>query len=300
MDLQSYKYFSYLCPIFHANWTRSSMDRIKDSGSFDWGSTPHGFTKTYANDLTIKSLAFLKNYLRNMNEIDNLPNGSEVKGNGEGLTINWVQLFIGAAICYFWFYENWISMLALAIVVIIHELGHVIAGKSFGCRIKEMQVFLLCFVSYQPKQIAGGGWWRDITWSLGSLPLGGFTVFDTNLNNKPAWQRLLISAGGVLLNFATFLTLYLALPFLPIGWEDAIWPVMSLSLILGVLNILPVYPLDGGSIIFACYEMATGKKPSQQFVNICGSIGFILIILFFWIFPEWIHGLLGRVFGALF
>ena len=25
-------------------WTRSSMDRIKDSGSFDWGSTPHGFT----------------------------------------------------------------------------------------------------------------------------------------------------------------------------------------------------------------------------------------------------------------
>ena len=27
-----------------AIWTRSSMDRIKDSGSFDWGSTPHGFT----------------------------------------------------------------------------------------------------------------------------------------------------------------------------------------------------------------------------------------------------------------
>ena len=29
-------------------WTRSSMDRIKDSGSFDWGSTPHGFTLTVA------------------------------------------------------------------------------------------------------------------------------------------------------------------------------------------------------------------------------------------------------------
>lgn len=237
-----------------------------------------------------------------MNEIENLPKGNEMQDNGEeGLTFNWVQLFIGAAICYFWFYESWTSMLALAIVVIIHELGHVIAGKSFGCVIKEMQVFLLCFVSYKPKQITGGSGWRDITWSLGSLPLGGFTVFDSRLlNAKPAWQRLVISAGGVLLNFATFLIFYLALPFLPIGWEDAIWPVMSLSLILGVLNILPVYPLDGGAIILACYEMLTGRRPSQQFVNICGSIGFILIILFFWIFPEWIHGLLGRVFGALF
>ena len=30
--------------VAYAIWTRSSMDRIKDSGSFDWGSTPHGFT----------------------------------------------------------------------------------------------------------------------------------------------------------------------------------------------------------------------------------------------------------------
>ena len=110
--------------------------------------------------------------------LDNHPGVELGQDNDHGLTINWVQLFIGAAICYFWFYQSWTSMLALAIVVIIHELGHVIAGKSYGCDIQEMQVFLLCFVSYKPRKVAGGGWWRAITWSLGSLPLGGFTVFD--------------------------------------------------------------------------------------------------------------------------
>ena len=35
------------------------MDRIKDSGSFDWGSTPHGFTTKNANRLLTIRLAFL-------------------------------------------------------------------------------------------------------------------------------------------------------------------------------------------------------------------------------------------------
>ena len=226
--------------------------------------------------------------------------GPEEEEQREGFTFHWVQLLIGAAICYYWFYESWTFMLTLAVVVIIHELGHVIVGKSFGCVIKEMQVFLLCFVSYKPKQVPGGSSWRDITWSLGTLPLGGFTMFDDHIGDKPAWQRLLISSGGVLLNFATFLLLYSMLPYMPSGWEDMCWPIMILSLMLAVLNILPVYPLDGGAIIFAFYEMVTGKKPSEKFVTICGMVGFIIIILFFWVFPKWIYGILGRVLSVFF
>ena len=73
-----------------------------------------------------------------------------------------------------------------------------------------------------------------------------------------------------------------------------------LSLFIAVLNILPVYPLDGGAIVFALYEIVTGKKPSQGFTNACAWIGFIFIILFFWIFPEWLDGLLENVFGMFF
>ena len=55
------KYNVILPPHFYKNAsvrTRSSMDRIKDSGSFDWGSTPHGFTRINANNLIVRLLAF--------------------------------------------------------------------------------------------------------------------------------------------------------------------------------------------------------------------------------------------------
>ena len=162
------------------------------------------------------------------NDIQNLPDELQDCHGDSGFTFHWLQLLIGAGICYYWFYQSWTSMLALALVVIIHELGHVVAGRIFGCRIDEMQVFLLCFASYKPKP-KRGSWWRNITWSLGTLPLGGFTVFKSRpdddqpdnpahvaaspyITDKPAWQRLLISAGGVLFNFVTFLIIYLVEP----------------------------------------------------------------------------------------
>ena len=81
---------------------------------------------------------------------------------------------------------------------------------------------------------------------------------------------------------------------------DLLWPLISLSLFLAVLNILPIYPLDGGAIVFALYEIITGKKPSPKFTQACGWIGFIFIVLFFWVFPEWLDGILGSVFRTFF
>ena len=280
------------------------------------------------------------------NEVKNLPEETQVAQKPYGFTFHWVQLIIGSVICYLLFYQSWQSILFLAIAVIIHELGHVIIGKAFGCYIQEIQTFLLCFVSYKPKQVEGGSSWRNITWSLGTLPLGGFTMFKTRLkkedaeetddetaeypvvvedddevddfaneervldkeqaaaspyiDDKRAWQRLLISSGGVLFNFVTFLILYFTLPVLSIEMRHTLWPLTAMSLILAVLNILPVYPLDGGAIIFAFYEMITGKKPSTEFVKVCGMIGLIFIILFFWIFPDWINGIITSVFGMFY
>ncbi len=253
------------------------------------------------------------------------------KESQEGLTFNWFNLFLGVAICFFLSQEggflsnNWTIYIYLAIAVILHELGHVIFGKTFGCHIKEMQVFFLEFVSYKAKQDFAGSSWRNIKWSLGTIPLGGVTVFESRnsrgvetsdefgtrnpdrmmasspyIEDKPAWQRMLVSAGGVLFNLATFLIIYFALPYLSEEYYRMLSPLMSLSLILAVLNILPIYPLDGGAIVFALYEIIAGKKPSAGFTRICGWIGFIFIVLFFWVFPEWLSGILDSVFKVLF
>lgn len=231
---------------------------------------------------------------------------NEDKGPKKGFSFNWIAFALGVAFWYWWCEGNvdWIFYIYLAIVVLIHELGHVIIGTSFGCCIKVMQVFFIPFLTYRPKKVPKGGWWRNIVWSLGILPLGGITVFSTqgdgNIGDKPAWQRLLISAAGVLFNFATFLILYITMQFMSSGSYELLMPLASVSLILGLLNILPIYPLDGGAIVFALFEIITGKKPSPKFTMLCGKIGFIFIIIFFWFFPEWLNRILDIVFGAFF
>ena len=198
-----------------------------------------------------------------------------------GCVFKWFNLLIGVAVWLSigkeWFADDWTYCLYLSFVVLIHEPGHVIAGKLFGCTIKETQVFFLPFMTYKPKQVYEGSSWRNIKWSLGTLPLGGLTVFKSRasddaddeyglgagyagmeqtsatspyIEDKPAWQRLLISAAGVLFNLATFLILYFAMPYMSDECSDFFWPLISLSLILALLNILPVYPLDGWAIVF--------------------------------------------------
>ncbi|MBQ0024567.1 MAG: RIP metalloprotease RseP [Bacteroidales bacterium] len=58
------------------------------------------------------------------------------------------------------------------------------------------------------------------------------------------------------------------------------WSLCALlSIMLGVLNILPIPALDGGHILFLIVEMITGRKPSDKFLEVAETIGIILLIL---------------------
>lgn len=241
----------------------------------------------------------------------------------EGFTLNWPPLALLALLMLTGYIKDWTFIAFLTIVVIIHELGHVVMGTRFGCRIKEMQVFFFAFLSYKPHEGAGGGWWRKIKWSLGVLPWGGFTIFDTfpvadedaenenqtrpidptspYLNDKSAWQRLLISAGGVLFNLATFLVFYFLVLVIPADtWYTFCRPIAFLSMMLALLNLLPIYPLDGGAILFALYEILTGHRPAPGFVKVCGIIGGVIVVLLFWVFPQVLSGFVQNVLGTIF
>ena len=66
---------------------------------------------------------------------------------------------------------------------------------------------------------------------------------------------------------------------MPTEWNWAIFiNIMAMiSIVLGVMNLLPIPALDGGHIVFTLYEMITGRKPSDKFLYIMQVIGMILI-----------------------
>ncbi|MBR1949547.1 MAG: site-2 protease family protein, partial [Bacteroidales bacterium] len=45
-----------------------------------------------------------------------------------------------------------------------------------------------------------------------------------------------------------------------------------------VLNILPIPALDGGHLVFTLYEMVTGRKPSDKFLEYAQMVGMVLLL----------------------
>ena len=113
-------------------------------------------------------------------------------------------------------------MLAISILVLLHEGGHFFFSKLFGVRVEKFFLFFdpwFHLFEFKPRK-------SDTTYGIGWLPLGGYCKiagmidesFDTDqmqkpaepweFRSKPAWQRLLIMIGGVLVNFLLALFLY--------------------------------------------------------------------------------------------
>jgi regulator of sigma E protease len=62
------------------------------------------------------------------------------------------------------------------------------------------------------------------------------------------------------------------------SWE-AFWGITAfLSIMLGVLNLLPIPALDGGHVMFLLYEMVSGRKPSDKFMEYAQTAGFFILI----------------------
>jgi regulator of sigma E protease len=66
----------------------------------------------------------------------------------------------------------------------------------------------------------------------------------------------------------------------PSTWSwFAFWNITALlSIMLGVMNLLPIPALDGGHVLFLLYEIISGKKPSDKFLERAQMVGFVLLI----------------------
>ena len=66
----------------------------------------------------------------------------------------------------------------------------------------------------------------------------------------------------------------------PDEWSaQSFWNITAfLSIMLGFMNLLPIPALDGGHVVFTLWEMITGKKPGDKFLEYAQVVGFILLI----------------------
>ncbi|WP_294824040.1 RIP metalloprotease RseP [uncultured Flavobacterium sp.] len=103
-------------------------------------------------------------------------------------------------------------LLMLSILVILHEFGHYITAKWFKVRVEKFYLFMDAGFSLVKKKIG------ETEWGIGWLPLGGYVklsgMIDESMDTeqmktepqpwefraKPAWQRLIIMLGGIIVN----------------------------------------------------------------------------------------------------
>ena len=62
------------------------------------------------------------------------------------------------------------------------------------------------------------------------------------------------------------------------NWYQFLYIMALLSIMLGVMNLIPIPALDGGHMVFCLYEMITRRKPSDRFVLVAQMIGMILLV----------------------
>jgi len=66
----------------------------------------------------------------------------------------------------------------------------------------------------------------------------------------------------------------------PDEWSaESFWTITAfLSIMLGFMNLLPIPALDGGHVVFTLWEMITGKKPGDKFLEYAQVVGFVLLL----------------------
>ena len=129
-------------------------------------------------------------------------------------------------------------IMALSLLVLIHEYGHFIFSRLFKVRVEKFYLFFdwkFSLFKWKPKN-------SDTEYGIGWIPLGGYCkisgMIDESMDTeqmklppqpyefraKPAYQRLLIMIGGVLFNFILALFIYSMVLF---TWGESYYDVQK-------------------------------------------------------------------------
>lgn len=140
------------------------------------------------------------------------------------------------------------EMLILLAIIMIHELSHGLMAMFLGIKIQEIQI----------------------------LPFGGVVKLDNTLSFTIG-EEIFISAAGPISNMVLSATVFFLQEHF--GWESSGFHfIIFSSLAIGIFNLIPVLPLDGGRIFRSALSYLLGYKKATNVVTIISKLFAILLI----------------------
>ena len=174
-------------------------------------------------------------------------------------------------------------MLAISILVLLHEGGHFFFAKLFGVRVEKFYLFFdpwFHLFEFKPKK-------SDTTYGVGWLPLGGYCKisgmidesFDTEqmkqpaqpweFRSKPAWQRLLIMVGGVLVNFLLALFIYSMVLY---TWGDSYYRLDKMTMGMKFNDAAKKIGFKDGDVLLRTNENTLTKFDVDMYRDIANAL----------------------------
>lgn len=151
-------------------------------------------------------------------------------------------------------------ILAFSILIVLHEMGHFITARWFGCRVEKFYLFFNPWFSLWKKKKG------ETEYGIGWIPLGGYVkisgMIDESMDKeqmklppqpfefraKPAWQRLIIMLGGVVINFVLALVIFAMILFV---WGEERLPVKNMKYGLAADSLALSVGIKDGDVINA-------------------------------------------------
>jgi len=144
----------------------------------------------------------------------------------------------------------------LMLFAFLHELGHLLAGVALGFRPKSLRI--------NPLGLSISFWIKAEDYNK--------RIYKGNLL---ALKKLLIAMAGPMVNFMLVL-LFSTTDFCSTDHELLIYS----NVLIGLFNLIPIYPLDGGRILKNILYICTGLEDTYSYINLISYISIVILTMF--------------------
>ena len=177
-------------------------------------------------------------------------------------------------------YQGWMAQAATGLIwsvlivcaffacVVMHELGHSFAARRYGVGVRRILL----------------------------MPIGGMAEFDS-LPREPG-KEMVITFAGPAVNFALAVLLWLPYNQLPqqilfYSAQGLLFQLFWANIIMGLFNLAPVFPMDGGRIFRALLATKFTYLKATHWASLVGKVLSVVggCVMFFWL-DSWLGALL--------